>query len=209
MQVILRDRIENLGNAGDVVDVKPGYGRNYLIPKGLAYEASPANVRRMEAERAAQGRKRRRDAGRGAQAGQRAMEGVSLTFNARAGQEGKLFGSITSATSPTSWRSRGCRSTAARSSWTSPSSRWACTASPCACTRRCARRSRSGSSPRSSPRADSVNDGRGGGFPVRRPPLRACGGCEPAPDLPAWAPGRKLRRRARSRPATDFSDRIG
>jgi large subunit ribosomal protein L9 len=96
MQVILRDRIENLGNAGDVVDVKPGYGRNYLIPKGLAYEASPANVRRLEAERAAQGR---RDADTLDQARQQAaaIEGVSLTFHARAGQEGKLFGSITSA----------------------------------------------------------------------------------------------------------------
>ena len=95
MQVILRDRIENLGNAGDVVDVKPGYGRNYLIPKGLAYEATQANVRRIEAEKAAQGR---RDAETLNAARQQAssIEGVSLTFNARAGQEGKLFGSITS-----------------------------------------------------------------------------------------------------------------
>lgn len=94
MQVILRDRLENLGNAGDVVDVKPGYARNYLIPKGLAYEATQANVRRMEAEKAAQGR---REAETLNEARQRAssIEGVSLTFNARAGQEGKLFGSIT------------------------------------------------------------------------------------------------------------------
>ncbi|HEU4882839.1 MAG TPA: 50S ribosomal protein L9 [Longimicrobium sp.] len=94
MQVILRDRIENLGEAGDVVDVKPGYGRNYLIPKGLAYEASAANVRRMEAERAAQGRKEAETLGE-ARTQAAALEGVSLTFNARAGQEGKLFGSIT------------------------------------------------------------------------------------------------------------------
>ena len=96
MQVILRDRLENLGNAGDVVEVKPGYARNYLIPKGLAYEATKANVRRLEAERAAQGR---RDAETLTEARQRAasIEGVSLTFTARAGQEGKLFGSITSA----------------------------------------------------------------------------------------------------------------
>jgi large subunit ribosomal protein L9 len=96
MQVILRDRLENLGDAGDVVEVKPGYARNYLIPKGLAYEATKANVRRMEAERAAQGR---RDAETLSEARQRAasIEGVSLTFTARAGQEGKLFGSITSA----------------------------------------------------------------------------------------------------------------
>ena len=94
MQVILRDRIENLGDAGDVVDVKPGYGRNSLIPKGLAYEASAANVRRMEAERAAQGRKDAETLG-DARKQASALEGVSLTFNARAGQEGKLFGSIT------------------------------------------------------------------------------------------------------------------
>jgi large subunit ribosomal protein L9 len=95
MQVILRDRIENLGEAGDVVEVKPGYGRNYLIPKGLAYEASAANVRRIEAERAAQGRKEAETLGE-ARKQASAIEGVSLTFNARAGQEGKLFGSITS-----------------------------------------------------------------------------------------------------------------
>ncbi|HEY0019489.1 MAG TPA: 50S ribosomal protein L9 [Longimicrobium sp.] len=95
MHVILRDRLENLGNAGDVVDVKDGYARNYLIPKGLAYEATQSNVRRIEAERAAQGR---RDAETVSQARQQAgaLENVSLTFHARAGQEGKLFGSITS-----------------------------------------------------------------------------------------------------------------
>jgi large subunit ribosomal protein L9 len=95
MQVILRDRIENLGNAGDVVDVKPGYGRNYLIPKGLAYEATQANVRRLEAESAARGRRETETLNEARQRAS-AIEGVSLTFHARAGQEGKLFGSITS-----------------------------------------------------------------------------------------------------------------
>lgn len=96
MQVILRERIEGLGAAGDVVDVKPGYGRNYLVPRGLAYEATQANVRRIDAERAAQ---TRRDTETLDSARQQAtaIEGVSLTFHARAGQEGKLFGSITSA----------------------------------------------------------------------------------------------------------------
>ncbi|HST57650.1 MAG TPA: 50S ribosomal protein L9, partial [Longimicrobium sp.] len=87
MQVILRDKIENLGNAGDVVDVRPGYGRNYLIPKGLAYEATQANVRRHEAERAAQGRRDEETLGE-ARKRAAAIEGVSLTFHARAGQEG-------------------------------------------------------------------------------------------------------------------------
>jgi large subunit ribosomal protein L9 len=96
MQVILRERVDNLGNPGDVVEVKPGYGRNYLIPRGLAYEATQANVRRLEADRA---RVERKDAETLNDARQRAarFEGVSLTFHARAGQEGKLFGSITSA----------------------------------------------------------------------------------------------------------------
>lgn len=96
MQVILRDRLEHLGNAGDVVDVKPGYARNYLIPKGLAYEATAVNVRRIEAERAAVSR-READVLSEARKRAKTLEGVSLTFHARAGQEGKLFGSITSA----------------------------------------------------------------------------------------------------------------
>lgn len=96
MQVILRERIEKLGEAGEIVDVKPGYGRNYLIPRGLAYEATAANKRRLEAENA---RQVAREAETLGEAKQRAasIEGISLTFHARAGQEGKLFGSITSA----------------------------------------------------------------------------------------------------------------
>ena len=95
MQVILRERLENLGNAGEVVDVKPGYARNYLIPQGLAYEATSSNVRQIEREKAQREEKEQEtlsDARRRAAT----LDGVSLTFNARAGQEGKLFGSITS-----------------------------------------------------------------------------------------------------------------
>jgi large subunit ribosomal protein L9 len=96
MQVILRERIETLGDAGEIVDVKPGYGRNYLIPQGLAYEATDANKRRLQAEGA---RKAAVEAETLGEAQKRAasIEGISLTFHARAGQEGKLFGSITSA----------------------------------------------------------------------------------------------------------------
>jgi large subunit ribosomal protein L9 len=96
MQVILRERIEQLGEAGEIVDVKPGYGRNYLIPKGLAYEATESNKRRLEAERARHAAKEAETLG-DAQKRAASIEGVSLTFHARAGQEGKLFGSITSA----------------------------------------------------------------------------------------------------------------
>lgn len=96
MQVILRKQVENLGDAGEIVEVKPGYGRNYLIPQGLAYEATDTNRRRLEAERARVVAKEAETLG-DAQKRAATLEGVSLTFHARAGQEGKLFGSITSA----------------------------------------------------------------------------------------------------------------
>lgn len=94
MQVILKDRLEHLGNAGDVVSVKSGYARNYLIPKGLAFEATDANLRRIEREQA----KLDKDAtaqlhAARSRAGE--LESVSITFNVRAGDEGRLFGSIT------------------------------------------------------------------------------------------------------------------
>jgi len=94
MQVILRERLENLGNTGEIVDVKPGYARNYLIPQGLAYEATAANVRQIEREKA-QREKKEAETLTSARAFAAKLDGVSLTFNARAGQEGKLFGSIT------------------------------------------------------------------------------------------------------------------
>lgn len=95
MQVILRNRIPNLGEAGEVVKVKPGYGRNFLIPQGHAYEATDANQRRIERDHA---NVAARDAEVLASARTQAekLDGLSLTFNARAGQEGRLFGSITS-----------------------------------------------------------------------------------------------------------------
>jgi large subunit ribosomal protein L9 len=96
MQVILRERMDNLGDAGEIVEVKPGYARNYLIPKGFAYEASQANVRRIERERT-QATQRAEEQLSGARTRAGTIEGISLTFKARAGQEGRLFGSITSA----------------------------------------------------------------------------------------------------------------
>jgi large subunit ribosomal protein L9 len=88
--------VENLGEPGDVVDVAPGYGRNYLLPQGLAYEASEANVRRLEEEKAQAEERSRRDY---LEAKRRAaqLDQMSLTFHARAGEDGKLFGSVTAA----------------------------------------------------------------------------------------------------------------
>ena len=96
MQVILRDALENLGNAGEIVSVKAGYARNYLIPKGFAYEATDANVRRIEREKA-KIEHRAAEQLSGARARASSIEGVSVTFHARAAEEGKLFGSITTA----------------------------------------------------------------------------------------------------------------
>ena len=95
VKVILRQNLENLGDQGDMVTVKPGYARNYLFPRGLAFEATAANVRQLEEDRRRDEQRAKRDyleaRRRSAQ-----LEGVSLTFHANAGEEGKLFGSITS-----------------------------------------------------------------------------------------------------------------
>jgi large subunit ribosomal protein L9 len=96
MKVILKEDLSNLGVAGDVVDVKAGYARNYLLPQGLAYLASAGNIRRIEDERKRGEERGRKDF---LEARRRAsqLEGVSVTFQARAGEEGKLFGSVTNA----------------------------------------------------------------------------------------------------------------
>lgn len=95
MEVILRQSIEKLGHPGDVVKVSPGYARNYLLPRGFAYEATPGNKKRIaqEKERLDQADNERRTAAQ--ELGGR-LEAVSLTFSARVGEEGKLFGSVTS-----------------------------------------------------------------------------------------------------------------
>jgi large subunit ribosomal protein L9 len=94
MEIILRQGVENLGKPGDVVNVKAGYARNYLLPHGLAYEATPGNLKRIQQERdrleAAENERRA-----GAQGVAEKLEQVSLTFSARVGEEGKLFGSVT------------------------------------------------------------------------------------------------------------------
>lgn len=96
MKLILKQDVANLGEAGTVVQVKPGYGRNYLIPQGLAYVASEANMKRLEEEQAKAEERARRDF---LEARRRAsqVEGMSLTFEVKASEDGKLFGSVTSA----------------------------------------------------------------------------------------------------------------
>ena len=95
MEIILRQAIEKLGHPGDVVTVKNGYARNYLLPRGFAYEATPGNLKRINAERSRleAAESERRD---GAQGLAKKLEEIQLTFSARVGEEGKLFGSVTS-----------------------------------------------------------------------------------------------------------------
>jgi large subunit ribosomal protein L9 len=94
MEVILREDVKSLGKAGDLVRVKPGYGRNYLLPSGLAYEATEGNKKRIAAETRARSTRaaaeRTEAEGRAAQLG-----AVELTLKGKAGEEGKLFGSVT------------------------------------------------------------------------------------------------------------------
>src|SRR5688500_18272397 len=96
MEVILRQAVENLGKPGDVVKVSNGYARNFLLPRGVAFEATPGNLKRIEQEkeRLEAAENERRTA---AQTLAERLEQVSLTFSARVGEEGKLFGSVTAA----------------------------------------------------------------------------------------------------------------
>ena len=93
MNVILLENVENLGSIGDLVKVKPGYGRNYLLPQGKAALATPENMKEIEARRAELEKAAAEDL---AAAKKRAGEigGMELVIPANAGPEGKLFGSV-------------------------------------------------------------------------------------------------------------------
>jgi large subunit ribosomal protein L9 len=95
MKVILIDEIRGLGSRGDVVNVKDGYARNYLLPKNLAREATPGNLKSVEQERKkwallAQAEKEK------AQKAAESVKGVKVTITKRVGEAGQLFGSVTS-----------------------------------------------------------------------------------------------------------------
>ncbi|MDH4570134.1 50S ribosomal protein L9 [Pseudomonas sp. BN414] len=93
MEVILLEKIANLGNLGDKVNVKSGYGRNFLLPKGKATAATAANVAAFEARRA-ELEKQAADKKAAAEARAAQLSELEVTITASAGDEGKLFGSI-------------------------------------------------------------------------------------------------------------------
>lgn len=94
MEIILRLDVQHLGRAGEVVKVKDGYARNYLLPKGLAYPATEGNRKRVtfEADRLARLLETEKQAAEGESA---KLAGVSLTFPMKVGEEDKLYGSVT------------------------------------------------------------------------------------------------------------------
>lgn len=96
VEVILREDVENLGKVGDVVDVKPGFARNYLVPQGKAYEATAGNKRRLTEDRQRHERvatRARTDAEKLASE----LDGRSVTFAMKSAEGGRLFGSVTNA----------------------------------------------------------------------------------------------------------------
>ncbi|PHV11736.1 50S ribosomal protein L9 [Chitinimonas sp. BJB300] len=94
MQIILLEKVANLGGLGDVVNVKPGYARNFLIPQGKAKRASEANLKAFEARRA-ELEAQQAEVLTQAQARAEKLEGFAVTIAQKAGVDGRLFGSVT------------------------------------------------------------------------------------------------------------------
>jgi large subunit ribosomal protein L9 len=96
MQIILQEDIEKLGNRGQVVEVAEGYARNFLLPRKLALEASPGNMKRLEKMRAAFAKKAAVEVA-DAQKLAELLTGISLEISRKSGESDQLFGSVTSA----------------------------------------------------------------------------------------------------------------
>lgn len=93
MKVILQERVTNLGSVGDQVNVRPGFARNYLLPRGKALKATNENIVAFE-NRRSELEKKAAEIFAQAQTRAKALEGFSVTISAQASEEGKLFGSI-------------------------------------------------------------------------------------------------------------------
>ncbi|MBK9037278.1 MAG: 50S ribosomal protein L9 [Myxococcales bacterium] len=95
MQIILTQDVANLGAAGELVSVRPGYGRNYLVPQGMAVSATAANVHKLEHDKRVIARKVAKDRA-GAESLAERINLITLQFDRQVGDEDKLFGSVTS-----------------------------------------------------------------------------------------------------------------
>ena len=94
MEIILTENVEGLGTIGDQVKVKPGYGRNYLVPRGLAVVANTRNVKELEHQKRQMERKMQKVT-QAAELQKKKVESVTCVLALRAGEDGKLFGSVT------------------------------------------------------------------------------------------------------------------
>ncbi|AVZ80168.1 50S ribosomal protein L9 [Zoogloeaceae bacteirum Par-f-2] len=107
MQIILLEKVANLGGLGDVVKVKDGYARNYLIPQGLAKRATAANMAEFEARRAELERLQAEKLA-AAQALAAKLDGLMIQVTRKAGMDGRLFGSVTNADVAEALSAQGC-----------------------------------------------------------------------------------------------------
>lgn len=94
MQIILTQDVENLGKAGELVSVRPGYGRNYLVPRGLAVTATVTNKNRLDHEKALIARRVEKERASATEIAGR-INGMTLQFERMVGEDEKLFGSVT------------------------------------------------------------------------------------------------------------------
>ena len=95
MKVILLEDVKGSGKTGDVVKVSDGYARNLLIPKGLAVEATPQNIKQLEKKKAAEEKKFKEDKARAQEIAEKLLK-EGIVIKTKAGENGKIFGSITS-----------------------------------------------------------------------------------------------------------------
>ncbi len=95
MKVILLADVKNHGVKGDVVDVSPGYARNYLLPRNLAVEATEKNMARLKNKKRAEANRKEQELAEAKEVAKK-LEGIKVTLKAKSGENGKLFGSITS-----------------------------------------------------------------------------------------------------------------
>lgn len=94
MKIVLREDVDNLGDRGQIVNVAPGYARNYLFPKRLAFEATPGNLRQIELQKKAWGAKEAREADDARKVAS-TMSGVTITIAKKVGENDTLYGSVT------------------------------------------------------------------------------------------------------------------
>lgn len=94
MKLILREDVQKLGRTGDIVTVKDGYGRNFLLPRKMAVMANEKNLRQMEHEKAVIASRQEKLKGQ-ADAQAQSLQAIELTFRRKIGEQGKLFGSVT------------------------------------------------------------------------------------------------------------------